>query len=30
MTNYEASVFLEDGRVELPRHEARRTVGAVA
>lgn len=30
MTNYEASVFLEDGRVELPEYRPSTTVGAVA
>ncbi len=30
MTNYEASVFLEDGRVDLPEYQPARAVGAVA
>lgn len=30
MTNYEASVFLEDGRVDLPGYQPARAVGAVA
>jgi carbamoyl-phosphate synthase large subunit len=30
MTNYEASVFLEDGRVDLPEYRPARAVGAVA
>jgi carbamoyl-phosphate synthase large subunit len=30
MTNYEASVFLEEGRVDLPAYVPSRTVGAVA
>jgi len=30
MTNYEASVFLEDGRVNLPEYQPARAVGAVA
>ena len=30
MTNYEASVFLEDGRVDLPVYRPATTIGAVA